>query len=172
MISGWKEEFIVARKRKVTKPSTFVNASEAEEVLVWSIPLLFSCWAILESKMSVFQRILFWGYLKTMKTKRVHVHEVYGKPMDIKEAEFEDTKTPPHFLGKNQWPGNGSEKHLLLFQQSPQQHVSKELPSRHQTICKKEGTVCKYKTLGEINIWTWIEMVPCESMISEWFLLL
>lgn len=41
MILGWKEQFIVARKHKVTKPSTFVNASEAEEVLVGSIPLLF-----------------------------------------------------------------------------------------------------------------------------------
>lgn len=30
-----------------------------------------------------------------MNTKRVRVHEVHGKPMDIKEAEFEDTKTPP-----------------------------------------------------------------------------
>lgn len=30
-----------------------------------------------------------------MNTKRVHVHEVYGKPMDIKEAEFEDINTPP-----------------------------------------------------------------------------
>ena len=40
---AWKEQFIVARKHEVTKPSTFVYASEAEEVLVASMPLRFSC---------------------------------------------------------------------------------------------------------------------------------
>ena len=42
MILGWKEQFIVARKHEVTKPSTFVYASKAEEVLDASIPLRFS----------------------------------------------------------------------------------------------------------------------------------
>ena len=42
MILGWKEQFIVARKHKVTKPSTFVYASKTEEVLDASIPLRFS----------------------------------------------------------------------------------------------------------------------------------
>lgn len=82
-----------------------------------------------------------------MNTKRVHVYEVYGKLMDIEEAEFEDTKTPPISWQKNRWPGDGSEKHLVLFQQSPQRHVLKELPSRYQKSCKKEKTLCNYKTL-------------------------
>ena len=40
MILGWKEQFIVARKHEVTKPSTFAYASENEKVS--NIPLRFS----------------------------------------------------------------------------------------------------------------------------------